>query len=432
MPQHPLRASHGLAPRRAGASAEPALEVLALAAAPFSEPGLDLGTALLRVARAVADLLGDACVVRLLSLDGAELVPVALHHREPARLASLQRLLAAGPASAREGAYAMALASDRPLSFETSDARLVPQGQARALREAGVARLMLAALRTSRGPVGTIGFNRDDPALPFTAMEAALLQALAGRAALSIENARLLEEERRARAEAEIAAWALREKVGELETAETRFRAAFEGTSLGMAVLTPRWEILQANDALTSFLGHKADRLVGSPFLGLVHAADDAGMREDAKALGYGRRSVTSRRRLVRHDGEPVWATVTATLVLDHSEQPHAVVVHVYPHAATAPEPAPPAAHAGPGDLAALGRILHNPVNIDLLRRLHERPGHPRALAQELGRSEGDVQRKLRALEQAGLVASAWRHHAGATVKEYQAVGRVLRLSLAG
>lgn len=410
--------------------AEAALELLALAAAPFTQPGLGLAVMLDRAAHAIADLLGDGCVVRLLSADGNRLLPVAVQHRLPARQAGFQRLVDSTRASPFEGAYAQALAASLALSFDAGEPTVgqTGSGPISALREAGVGRFMLAALRTPRATLGTLGVSRDEPALPFTSSEKLLLQELACRAALSIENARLLEEEQRARGRAELAAWALREKVDELETTETRFRVAFEGTTVGMAVLTPKWEFLQANHALRALLGYAEDDLTGSPFLAIVHAGDDAAMREDARILRAAGHPAPAPRRLLRVDREPVWAIVTASLVLDHSGEPNAVIVHVQPCDASAPKMPLPAVVSG--DLTALGRILSNPVNVDLLRRIIQEPTHPRALARALGRSEGDVQRKLRALEGAGLVAGAWRTHGGVTTKEYQATARTLQLSL--
>jgi PAS domain S-box-containing protein len=416
--------------RKEMASAESAFELLALAAASFTQPGLGLAVMLDRAAQAIADLLGDGCVLRLLSADGERLVPVAVRHRVPSRLDAFHHLVDATPAFPARGPYAQALAASEAVSFDAkgpkpSQTRSDPPSAAHG---PGVGCFMLAALRTPRATLGTLGVSRDEPALPFTSSERLLLQELACRAALSIENARLLEEEQRARGRAELAAWALREKVDALETAETRFRVAFEGTTVGMAVLTPRWEFLQANHALRTLLGYAEDDLTNSPFLAIVHAGDDAAMRQDARILRAGGQPTPAPRRLLRVDREPVWTLITASLVLDHAGEPNAVIVHVQPCDSSAPKTPPPPMASG--DLTSLGRILSNPVNLDLLRRLIQEPTHPRALARVLNRSEGDVQRKLRALEGAGLVAGAWRTHGGVTTKEYQATARTLQLSL--
>lgn len=407
------------------------IELLAKVTMPLGEPGVEFGNALPLVARGVAHAWGYACFVRLLGADGSQLVPVAVAHPDPMKERPLEQAFGAGAVAASEGHYGRALAESGPVAVEVDgDFRAAHPTQAREIARAGVARFLLAALRTPRGPLGVIGLGREAGEGPFAPLDLALLQEIANRAALSIENARLFEEERRARGRAELAAWALREKVEELAMSETRFRAAFDGTSLGMAVLSPKWEILQTNAAFRRMVGYEEEDLRGSPLLALVHAADEPAVRADAESLRQERLPVSAARRFVREGLHPFWATLSATLVADEDDEPRAILVHLEEHHEAPPAPHPPPV-AGDADVAIIGGLLHNPVNLQLLRRLVERPGHPRGLAEEFGRSEGDVQRKLRALERAGLLAGAWRHRDGTTVKEYQATGRTLELSLA-
>lgn len=63
-------------------------------------------------------------------------------------------------------------------------------------------------------------------------------------------------------------------------------------------------------------------------------------------------------------------------------------------------------------------KLLANPANRALIARLAQSPSYPRALAVDLGLTEGEVQRKLHRLERAGIVTGAWRFR-GKTVKEY-------------
>lgn len=397
----------------------------------FAQPGLPVETAIQRVAQTIAELLGDACVVRVLDAEGSELVPVALVHGDPAQLARFQKVLVAGPVSAREGAHARVLLGSRPVIIEVADLafhRTQPE-QARILEEIGVARFIVAPMRTSRGAIGTVGFSREDPAWTFSAEDADVLQEIADRAALSIENARLLDGERKARSKAELASWALREKVAELEASESRFRAAFDAATFGMLVLSTGWVILQANRPFREHMGYSGDELLGSPFMALVHAADEQALREMAWRIGGDEERFEATLRLVKRGGEPTHVTLMAGLARDAADRPDVIVAHVTPHDAitAAPEAA---LHAGGEELTAIGAVLRNPVNVALLSRLTAAPTHARALARKLGRSEGDVQRKLRALEKAGLIAGAWRHREGATVKEYQVTGRTLQMSL--
>ena len=77
-----------------------------------------------------------------------------------------------------------------------------------------------------------------------------------------------------------------------------------------------------------------------------------------------------------------------------------------------------------------LVRALSNPTERALLALLQEGPSHPRALAARLGMSEGQVQKRLRALADADLVAASWRHD-GKTVHEYALRATSIRFQFA-
>jgi len=70
-------------------------------------------------------------------------------------------------------------------------------------------------------------------------------------------------------------------------------------------------------------------------------------------------------------------------------------------------------------DLAKpLVRLLANGTNWRLISALEEGPSFPRQLAARLQITEGQAQKHLRRLAQAGLVEGHW-HHEGKTVKQY-------------
>lgn len=64
-------------------------------------------------------------------------------------------------------------------------------------------------------------------------------------------------------------------------------------------------------------------------------------------------------------------------------------------------------------------KIVSNGSNRAILAALAEAPSYARALARRVGLTEGEVQRRLRRMEIAGLVRGGWRH-AGKTIKEYR------------
>ncbi len=67
----------------------------------------------------------------------------------------------------------------------------------------GMASLLIVPLRARGRLLGTLGIARDRPGRPYTAADQLLLQNLADRAGLAIENAHLFAAAEQARAEAE-------------------------------------------------------------------------------------------------------------------------------------------------------------------------------------------------------------------------------------
>lgn len=68
---------------------------------------------------------------------------------------------------------------------------------------------------------------------------------------------------------------------------------------------------------------------------------------------------------------------------------------------------------------ASAVRMLANPTNRRLIQALEGGPSYPRALAQHLQLTEGQVQKHLHTLAACGIVEGHW-HHDGKTVKQYR------------
>src|SRR5215213_1393011 len=107
------RAALAITNARLYREAEEARELAALRAArsqrlagisrALGEASLDLATVLSTVARSACELIGDLCVLHLLSEDGEWLDAAASHHSDPDRLEGLRDLLVAEPMRAGEG-----------------------------------------------------------------------------------------------------------------------------------------------------------------------------------------------------------------------------------------------------------------------------------------------------------------------------------------
>ncbi len=92
---------------------------------------------------------------------------------------------------------------------------------------------------------------------------------------------------------------------------DARFRSAFEGAPIGMALTSPDFRILRANRALERFLGYERGELDGVAVADISHPDDMAENLEiHARAEGG---SFQMHKRYVRKDGELVTALLVAT-----------------------------------------------------------------------------------------------------------------------
>jgi PAS domain S-box-containing protein len=170
------------------------LETLAEASRVFAA-GLDYRTTLDTIARRLAETIGDGVLIRLVSPDGEWLLPVAVWHPDPARLAQRRGLLAIAPQRVHEGITARVFETGEPLRIpvvtpDVVHARMKPEYWPYL---EGVTSMLIAPLRQRRQVSGHITLTREGPN-PYTREDEALLGDLAHRAAQAIENARLYGE----------------------------------------------------------------------------------------------------------------------------------------------------------------------------------------------------------------------------------------------
>lgn len=163
----------------------------------LAEAGLDLPAVLDVIAHKVSEVLGDGCVLQLMAEDGAFLEPVTIHHPDPEA-----RWLLAGTVHARqqklgEGLHGGAVSSGRAVLLPDVDVE-----EARAsdglpeylpyLDRYGPQSLLVVPLAVKGRVFGSLGVVRDVAGgRPYGEEDQMLLQSLAERAALAIEDARL-------------------------------------------------------------------------------------------------------------------------------------------------------------------------------------------------------------------------------------------------
>ncbi len=101
---------------------------------------------------------------------------------------------------------------------------------------------------------------------------------------------------------------------------EARFRAAFHGAGVGMALVDARGHLLDANDALGRMLGYPREELAALTFQALLHPDDRAGSLEAFGALVRGERDHNDmERRYLRKDGGVVHLRYSVSALRDEA-----------------------------------------------------------------------------------------------------------------
>ena len=205
---------------------EERLHVLSGALRAFAEATTDYERLLDVVARTVAEVVADGCIVRLLS-DEVLLSPVASYlpldaHVLDAEAAARVRAFMAAPQRVTDYAWGAHL-------IETGEAFLAPRMDLTAVtaevaevyKTIGVHSLLVTVLRVRGESIGTLSLFRFNPTSPsFDKGDQELAQALSDHAALAITNARLHQSALRELAEREKAETALRKTEDQLRHAQ--------------------------------------------------------------------------------------------------------------------------------------------------------------------------------------------------------------------
>jgi PAS domain S-box-containing protein len=200
------------AERAARSAAERAAErqaTLAEAARLFAEAGPTLGSLLESIARYLVELIGDGCLIGLVSDDGERIELAAADHRDPDMAAYSRDVFARTPMRVGLGVIGGTAGSGQPtlLPVVDRDALLVgTEPDLRPIIERHTPHsLAVAPCRAGGRTIGVIAVARHTPGHPYTTADLDLLSDLADRAALAIERARLHDAEQLARARGEAA-----------------------------------------------------------------------------------------------------------------------------------------------------------------------------------------------------------------------------------
>jgi signal transduction histidine kinase len=151
------------------------------------------------IARRVAEVIQDICLIRLISEDGIYLNPVAFHDTHPETYELIKHVMISVPVRTDEHIFSKVLASGKSLLIPDIPAEqfrsMVKQEFSVVLDRFTTMSVMIVPLRVQERNTGLIFFLRHDPTLPrYDENDIRLAEDLAERAALAIENARLVNE----------------------------------------------------------------------------------------------------------------------------------------------------------------------------------------------------------------------------------------------
>lgn len=115
-----------------------------------------------------------------------------------------------------------------------------------------------------------------------------------------------------------------------LRESEARLRTIFEQAPIGIAVIAPAGEILQANHALATMLGRTIKDLERRTVPEIVHPDDVAATRAKVEAaLALGPDTFAGESRYLRLDGEIVWGAYHSSLIRDRVGTPRYFILQV-------------------------------------------------------------------------------------------------------
>ena len=174
------------------------LHALAEASQAFAEQCLDFHAVLPTIAYHIVKALGDLCLIRLLSEGGQWLQPAAVYHPIPEMRGLLRDVLASTPRRSDEGLVGKVVQSGQAVLLpEVRAEKLdVPIAtEINPLREhLEVHSIFIVPLRVRGRVIGTVSGCRERPDRPYTPDDLAFARDLAERAALAIENTRLIQQ----------------------------------------------------------------------------------------------------------------------------------------------------------------------------------------------------------------------------------------------
>ena len=231
----------------------------------FDEVSLNYQMLLDTISRLVALLVGDACLIRLVSPDGEWLEQVAFYHPDPAVVEYLHNLMLFSPQRTDEGWSSQVIKTGRPILIPqmTPDhlETLVKPEYRTTIKQYQVFSALILPLRAQGTVVGIVNVFRNT-GYSYTSDDQLFLQDVCDRAALAIVNARLFDDAQREIAE--------RKQAEEALAWEADSNAAIAELSRALLSQIPL-------DDLSFLVLQQARKLTGSTYGFVGHIDPDTG-----------------------------------------------------------------------------------------------------------------------------------------------------------
>lgn len=113
----------------------------------------------------------------------------------------------------------------------------------------------------------------------------------------------------------------------ELRESEARFKAMYENTAVGMAIMSLERKIIGMNQAAMRIMGYTLDELYGTSPSALSHPEDvEIGIAQYQEMVAGHSSGFEMEKRFIRKDGTVFWGRVTYSLVRDYAGQPDYMV----------------------------------------------------------------------------------------------------------
>ncbi|HEX6304160.1 MAG TPA: HD domain-containing phosphohydrolase [Anaerolineales bacterium] len=162
------------------------------------EVGLDYQAIMDAVTRRVAELVGDACFISLLSDDGRQMELASIFHAKPGAVDPLREKFVTTCSAGYEDLHRRVIETGQPISMddlpEHEVAAAIRTDDQPDLEQYGLYSMVVVPLRAQDRVIGTLSLCRDQEGRAYEEDERVFLREIADRTALAITNAQLFEK----------------------------------------------------------------------------------------------------------------------------------------------------------------------------------------------------------------------------------------------